>query len=128
AGATPGPGDGGRSLGRVALSCGAAPGGRGGTGLGAGGRRLGGAAGQGDPTKGQAAFTRAGCGACHGDRAQGNVFPGAPKLASTALTCEQVQAQVRTPRDPSKGMPPFSASQISDQEIQDLCAWVKTLP
>lgn len=86
------------------------------------------AGGAGDTARGQTAFTNAGCSACHGDRAQGNVFPGAAKLSSTALTCDQVRTQIRTPKDPSKGMPPFTAGQVSDVAVNDICAWVKSIP
>jgi mono/diheme cytochrome c family protein len=83
----------------------------------------------GNPTAGRAKFTGdAGCSACHGDRAQGGVFPGAPKLSGTTLTLDQVKAQIRSPRDPSKGMPPFSAAQVSDQDIANMYAWFKTNP
>lgn len=85
--------------------------------------------GNGNPTQGRSKFTGdAGCSACHGERAQGGVFPGAPKLSGTALTEQQVHDQVRTPRDPSKGMPPFSAAQVSDQDIKNMYAWFKTNP
>lgn len=79
-------------------------------------------------TRGQTAFGQAGCVTCHGDKAQGNVFPGAAKLAATTLTCDQIRTQVRTPKDPAKGMPAFAAAQISDVGVNDICAWVKSLP
>lgn len=84
--------------------------------------------GTGNPARGQAAFQSAGCVSCHGDKAQGGVFPGAAKLSGSALTCDQIRAQIRTPKDPSKGMPPFAAAQISDAAVNDVCAWVKSNP
>lgn len=83
----------------------------------------------GDPAKGRSKFTGdAGCSACHGDKAQGGVFPGALKLSGTALSLDEVKTQIRSPRDPSKGMPPFSPAQLSDQDIANIYAWLKTNP
>ncbi|MCX6021331.1 MAG: cytochrome c [Chloroflexi bacterium] len=83
----------------------------------------------GNPTAGRAKFTGdAGCSACHGDKAQGAVFPGAAKLSGTALTEDQVRGQVRKPKDPSKGMPPFTDAQVTDRDISNIYAWFKTNP
>ena len=86
------------------------------------------AGGAGDPNRGKASFLSAGCVSCHGDRAQGNVFPGAAKLSGWDRPCGDILKQVRTPKDPSKGMPPFAATLINDAAVNDVCAWVKTNP
>ena len=81
---------------------------------------------QGNATAGRSKFTGdAGCSACHGDRAQGTI---GPKLSGTALTLDQVRSQTRSPRDPSKGMPPFGPSVVSDADIANIYAWLKTNP
>jgi mono/diheme cytochrome c family protein len=81
-----------------------------------------------DVARGRRKFVDAGCSACHGDDGQSGIFPGMQKIRGTALTFEQVRVQVRNPRDPSKGMPPFSVAQLSDQDILDIYAWLHTGP
>lgn len=54
-------------------------------------------------------------------------MPGASKLAATTLSLDALQKQVRTPRDPAKGMPPFSPTQVSDAQLRDIYAWLKSL-
>lgn len=81
-----------------------------------------------DVNAGMAKFRSVGCSSCHGDNGQGNIFPGAPKLSGTALNLDQVKAQVRKPRDPSKGMPPFSETQVSDEDVQNIYSWLQTKP
>lgn len=78
----------------------------------------------GDPGKGQQIYAKVGCNACHGDKGEGGKLLDAPKLAGTALSYEEVLKQVRTPRDK---MPPLTASQISDEEVRHVLAWLKTL-
>lgn len=83
--------------------------------------------GDGNPARGREAWQAKGCAVCHGAAAEGGRFPGAPQLARTGLDCEQLRRAVRAPRDPSKGMPPYAAEQLSDAGINDICAWIGSL-
>jgi mono/diheme cytochrome c family protein len=59
---------------------------------------------------------------CHGDNAEGDR---GPTLAGTGLTNDAVLLQVRT----GKGrMPDFTIEEVSDVEIQQIYAWLRSLP
>jgi len=58
---------------------------------------------------------------CHGAQAQGDI---GPKLAGTGLSFEQVLLRVRAG---AGVMPAFSAEQISDLELQQIYAWLRSL-
>jgi mono/diheme cytochrome c family protein len=59
---------------------------------------------------------------CHGDNAEGDR---GPTLAGTGLTVDAVLLQVRT----GKGrMPAFTADEVSDVEVQQIYAWLRSLP
>jgi mono/diheme cytochrome c family protein len=73
---------------------------------------------QGDATHGQALWAQSTCMGCHGVNAQGST--GGPALADTPLTIRDVTNIVRRG---GPGMPKYPASQISDQDLQDLYAW-----
>lgn len=62
------------------------------------------------------------CSRCHGDMAQG--FYGRPLSNSTATEAEWIE-QVRHPR---QSMPTFSETQIPDEQILDIRAYVTSLP
>jgi mono/diheme cytochrome c family protein len=62
------------------------------------------------------------CIGCHGANAEGGV---GPKLAGTALTLEEVQKVVRNGRA-GTAMMAFGESQISDKELTDIYAWLKS--
>jgi mono/diheme cytochrome c family protein len=67
-----------------------------------------------------------GCFTCHGRSGQGGAFNGpAPILASTALPFDGFKGQIR---DPSNDMPAFSDAVLSDKDIADIFAFVKSLP
>ena len=82
----------------------------------------------GDPSRGREAYRAGGCAECHGSQGEGGRFPGAPRVVGTALTCEQLWRLVRRPPNPAKGMPPFSAEQVSDANLRDICAWAHAGP
>jgi len=73
---------------------------------------------QGDATRGQSLWAQAACMGCHGVNAQGSTS--GPALADTPLTIRDVTSIVRRG---GPGMPRYSASQTSDQDLQDMYAW-----
>jgi mono/diheme cytochrome c family protein len=79
-----------------------------------------------DVTNGQRIYLAVGCFTCHGRSGQGGAFNGpAPILASTALPFDGFKGQIR---DPSNDMPAFSGAVLSDKDIADIFAFVKSLP
>ncbi len=75
-----------------------------------------------DVARGEDIFFANGCAACHGDNGQGGI---GPTIASTKMSLDDVIAQYRNPRGI---MPPFDASRVSDAEVNDVYAWLQTLP
>jgi mono/diheme cytochrome c family protein len=73
---------------------------------------------QGDATGGRNLWVQSACVGCHGINAQGS--RGGPAVANTPLTIREVTSIVRRG---GPGMPKYSASEISAQEIQDMYAW-----
>ena len=71
--------------------------------------------------KGKQAFTANGCNGCHGDEAEGGM---GPQLASTAKSFPEFLAVVRKPKGV---MPAFNAATLSDAQVADLYAFVKSL-
>lgn len=82
------------------------------------------AAPSGDPKAGQQTFLADGCWECHGTVAQGGVISG-PRLAHTALPFAAVLQQLRVPQN---AMPPYEASVVSDADVANIYAWLKSLP
>ena len=78
----------------------------------------------GDPANGKRLFERNGCYQCHGYVGQGGVA--GARLAQTRLTQIAFMAYVRNPA--SGGMPPYRAKVMSDQELADVYAHIKTFP
>jgi mono/diheme cytochrome c family protein len=76
----------------------------------------------GDVAAGKQAWATKPCIGCHGANAEGGV---GPKLAGTALTLEQVQQVVRKGRA-GTAMMAFGESQISDSELANIYAWLKS--
>ena len=83
----------------------------------------GGAAGEGDAENGKAVFASAGCGGCHtlSDANAGGSI--GPNLDEVKPSEEAVAAKVRVG---GGGMPAFEG-QLSDQEIQDVAAYVSSV-
>lgn len=75
----------------------------------------------GNVAAGRALFVSNGCIACHGDNAEGKI---GPKIAGTGLSFAEVLHQVRQPRGQ---MPPFSAQQVSDAQVQQIYAYLESL-
>jgi mono/diheme cytochrome c family protein len=76
----------------------------------------------GDATAGKQTWATKPCVGCHGANAEGGV---GPKLAGTTLTWDQLLSTVRNGR-PGTAMMAFSAAQISDKELADIYAWLKS--
>ena len=75
----------------------------------------------GDAERGASVFGSLPCSGCHGAMAQGQF---GPPLAGTNLTFREVRDQVRSPRGQ---MPAFSSERVSDRDLRDIYAWLKTL-
>src|SRR5689334_7298389 len=78
---------------------------------------------RGDAASGKRLYDRDGCYQCHGYAAQGG-RDGA-RLAATPMT---PQSFVRYVRRPFGAMPAFTAKVLSDQELTDIYAYLKTFP
>ena len=77
----------------------------------------------GDPAKGKDLFMKYSCYACHGFSGQNG--PGA-RLVPMKMPPAAFVAYVRSPR--TRQMPSYSAKVLSDQQLTDIHAYVKTLP
>jgi mono/diheme cytochrome c family protein len=69
-------------------------------------------------------FLRNGCYQCHGYGGQGGTA--GARLAQTKLTVAAFTAYVRNPAP--GGMPPYRAKVMSDQELADVWAYIRTFP
>ena len=78
----------------------------------------------GDTGNGKRLFERNGCYQCHGHVGQGGLA--GARLAQTKLPQVAFIAYVRNPS--SGGMPPFRAKVMSDQDLADVYAYIKTFP
>jgi len=78
---------------------------------------------KGDAKRGEAAFMKMGCYSCHGAWGQGTGRDG-PRINPPMAYPAFVQ-QLRTPR---YEMPPYVASQVSDQSVADIHAYLGSLP
>ena len=78
----------------------------------------------GDVANGKRLFEKDGCYQCHGWVGQGGTA--GPRLAQTRLPQAGFMAFVRNP--PSGGMPPFRQKVVSDQELADIYAFIKSIP
>ena len=78
----------------------------------------------GDSENGKRLFMRNGCYQCHGTAGQGG--SGGARLAQFKLPLNGFIAFVRNP--PSSNMPPYRAKVMTDQELADVYAHIKTFP
>ncbi len=80
----------------------------------------------GDAANGKRLYLADGCFTCHGRAGQGGAYNGpAPVLASTALPFDGFKGQIR---NPVNDMPAFSNANLSDKDIADIYAFVRSLP
>jgi mono/diheme cytochrome c family protein len=77
----------------------------------------------GNVDNGKRLFLRDGCWECHGYAGQGG-RDGA-RIAATALNA---QGLIRYVRKPTGAMPAFTEKVISDQELTDIWAYLKSMP
>jgi mono/diheme cytochrome c family protein len=80
----------------------------------------------GDAGAGKRVYLADGCFECHGRVGQGGAFLGpAPVLAQTELPFDAFKQQLR---DPSNNMPPYAAAVLSDGDLTDIYAYLRSLP
>lgn len=72
---------------------------------------------------GKKLFTADGCYQCHGRQGQGGAA--GPRLAPPKIPVEAIKIYVR---HPAGAMPPYTAKVLSDAEIDDIYAFLKTIP
>jgi len=75
----------------------------------------------GDAAAGKQTWATKPCIGCHGANAEGSV---GPKLAGTSLSLDKVVQTVRNGK--GGGMPQFNTSMVSDKELADIYAWLKS--
>lgn len=72
---------------------------------------------------GKRVFVRDGCYECHGYNGQGTIA--GARLAPPVL---DAQGMIRYVRRPAGAMPAFTDKVLSDQEVNDIYAYLKTMP
>jgi mono/diheme cytochrome c family protein len=82
----------------------------------------------GDPQKGKVIFESQGCNKCHGSLGEGLSTPGqkggVPRIASTSLALSDFVQLVRHPKGQ---MPAFDSAKVSDSDLADVYAFLKSL-
>jgi len=78
----------------------------------------------GNPENGKRLFLKDGCYECHGSAAQGGGYNG-PRLAPDPPPLEFILSYVRKP---TGEMPPYTAKVISDKDLTDIYAFLKSAP
>ena len=76
----------------------------------------------GDAEAGQRLYTRYGCYQCHGREGQGNPETG-PRLGPNPVALEAFTRYVRAPLNQ---MPPYSSKVLSDDELRNIHAFLRT--
>jgi cytochrome c553 len=74
-----------------------------------------------DPETGHQVWQSKPCIGCHGANAEGKI---GPRLAGTGLTFDAVLLRVRSGK---ASMPAFTTDQVSDLELQQIYAWLRSL-
>ena len=78
---------------------------------------------------GKKLYVADGCYQCHGLQGQGGssapIGSYGPRLAPPKLPVDAIRAYVR---HPGGGMPPYTAKVLSDAQIDDVYAFLKTIP
>lgn len=81
---------------------------------------------RGSAEKGKETFTKDGCAECHGHHAEGSKAPGTgPRLSPPPL---EFDAFISYVRHPIAAMPPYTDKVISDAELADIYAFLRSLP
>jgi ubiquinol-cytochrome c reductase cytochrome c subunit len=80
----------------------------------------------GSPEKGKTAYTKYGCYQCHGFVGQGSVATSnGTVIYKTALPLEAFMSFVRTT---NRAMPPYSEKVLPNQDLEDIYAYLESLP
>ncbi|HKD06797.1 MAG TPA: cytochrome c [Bryobacteraceae bacterium] len=83
----------------------------------------------GNAENGKKLFAADGCYECHGLQGQGGsaapVGSYGPRLAPPRIPVEAIRLYIR---HPSGSMPPYAAKVLSDAQIDDIYAFLKTIP
>ena len=77
----------------------------------------------GNADKGKTFFRKAGCYQCHSEQAQGGAQ--GPRLGPNPIPFQAFARYVRAPRGE---MPPYTVKVMSDQDVADVYAFLRTLP
>lgn len=88
----------------------------------------------GDAARGKALFVKNGCYACHGYDGQGSIYTGL-RIAPNPPPWQVIGAFIRNPPGirrpysnwPNFVMPPFTAQMVSDQDVRDIYAYLKSV-
>ena len=78
----------------------------------------------GNGENGKRLFTKYGCYECHGREGQGSSMTG-PRLAPNPIPFEALVAYVRKPM---REMPPYTDKVVSDQDLADIYAFLRSRP
>ncbi len=78
----------------------------------------------GNAAKGKEIYTKVGCWQCHGREAQGGGYVG-PRLAPDPIPLEGIAAYIR---HPAGDMPPYTTKVLSESELRDIYAFLKSVP
>jgi ubiquinol-cytochrome c reductase cytochrome c subunit len=79
----------------------------------------------GNAQNGKKNFASDGCYECHGLQGQGATQTGAARIGPPQLSLESFMSYVR---HPTNQMPPYSSKAISDQDLTDIYAYLKSIP
>ena len=79
----------------------------------------------GNAQNGDRIYTRDGCYECHGRVGQGSQSTAAPRIGPPALT---IDAFARYIHAPTGNMPPYTGKVVSDQDVADIYAFLKSVP
>jgi mono/diheme cytochrome c family protein len=79
----------------------------------------------GNVQNGKKNFTADGCYECHGLQGQGATQTGGARIGPPILSLESFMSYVR---HPANQMPPYTSKAISDQDLTDIYAYLKSIP
>lgn len=83
----------------------------------------------GSAAKGKEVYVKIGCYQCHGREGQGGssapVGSYGPRLAPPKLPVQAIRAYIR---QPAGGMPPYKEKVLTDAQIDDIYAFLKSIP
>ncbi|HLW43049.1 MAG TPA: cytochrome c [Candidatus Acidoferrales bacterium] len=83
------------------------------------------AAAAGNAETGKKIFTKAGCYECHGREGQGAAQASGPRIGPSQRF---IRPFIKYVRQPTGQMPPYTSAVISDQELSDIYAYLRSRP